>query len=160
MLSLSKEMYPFEKIVPMYDRYLEELKCFEPSIPFMTNQKIFNMFQNIRLRNDAHVHLMLDDDQIVGFVIITQAELLYTKADYCIEEFFVIPERRREGIGLNIFKQIIKRYQGMGSLYVLKANLPAQSFWNKVLECNACTVQEETSDLDYANLYTYRVEMR
>lgn len=153
---LSKEMYPYQKIIPLYCDYIKELNSFEESVVLINNQKAFECLQNISSRNNWHLHPIVSNKEVIGFVIITEGEDLQLPVDYCIEEFYVIPEYRRQGIGRIVFDEILDKYGQKGSLYILDKNIPAQKFWDKMFIEYNVIVESWTSDIEDAKLYSFQ----
>ncbi|SOC15645.1 predicted acetyltransferase [Ureibacillus xyleni] len=73
-----------------------------------------------------------EDDRPIGFVVFSNSE---TNQKVCsIEEIFLIETSRRNGFAEKICKDFWEQNQGICVLHVLKANLPALSYWDKLIQ--------------------------
>ena len=53
---------------------------------------------------------------------------------FSIAEFFILKKYRRTGIGKGVAKQIFDLHKGDWEVYQRENNLPARSFWIKVID--------------------------
>ncbi len=110
-----------------YQRYTEELRSFEPKVPpFDVNE-----FRHSIRRNPSlfKYFIMGPDEGIVGFIILQKVVQMIRKPAWYIVDFYILPEKRRNGYGSAAFKHFLKAYKGDFFLYVLKKNAPALEFW-------------------------------
>ncbi len=80
----------------------------------------------------------------VGFVMATDANYAPEGFDYCLEELFLIRNKRGCGISDAAMKAVFQNRPGKWTLEVYTKNAPALSFWNRFLFENAETVSKET----------------
>jgi len=71
---------------------------------------------------------------ICGFVLLTKKPFSKPGTEFCIQEFFILRKFRNKGIGLASIEQLFANYSGSYSMLVLKHNVPAKIFWEKVLD--------------------------
>ncbi len=79
---------------------------------------------------ERHPYLFLTKgNEAVGFALVRQIE-----ADlHSIAEFFIIRSHRRSGFATMLAKQIFQMHPGRWRVAELENNVPAQSFWRKVI---------------------------
>jgi predicted acetyltransferase len=53
---------------------------------------------------------------------------------FSMAEFFIMKKYRREGIGRSVAEQIFNLHKGQWEVYQKESNVPAQIFWNKVID--------------------------
>lgn len=87
-------------------------------------------------KTDAIAHVLIAADaQIVGFAAIgRRARARADFSGHTIAAFFIVRERRRQGIGLAAAIQILGRYPGSWEIATHGANIPAISFWRSVAD--------------------------
>jgi len=69
-----------------------------------------------------------------GFILLTKKPFSKPGTECCIQEFFILRKFRNKGIGLASIEQLFDNYSGSYSMLVLKHNVPAKLFWEKVLD--------------------------
>jgi predicted acetyltransferase len=70
------------------------------------------------------------DGEIAGFALVRRCD----HGVYDMSEFYIVPEYRRGGIGLDAARAIFARFPGGWTLSQFKENEPAIRFWRHVLE--------------------------
>ena len=82
----------------------------------------------------------IKEDSFLGFAIVGVNPNSYGASDIYIQEFFVAPEYRGQGIGREAVYKIIDCYKKDRlynvSLCILENNYPAKSFWDNVFPKN------------------------
>jgi len=75
---------------------------------------------------------IVEDRTIQGFVISEEVSfVVYDDAMY-IEEFYVVPEARKQGVGKQAVKRLLENWNGDVFLYILHGNFEARAFWGAV----------------------------
>lgn len=73
-----------------------------------------------------------EDRTVQGFVVTEEMDFkVYDKLLY-IEEFYVVPEARRRGIGFMAADKLVDMWGGDIFFYVMEKNTEAKWFWTKV----------------------------
>lgn len=67
--------------------------------------------------------------------------------DYIINDFYISPEFRRQGLGARAVEQLFASHPGSYGFHVLEKNRPALTFWRTLFERNGFTA-EETAVID------------
>ena len=78
-------------------------------------------------------YLVKKDEKYIGFVFvrcIESAERRY----FSIAEFFIMKRYRRAGIGKGVARQLFNLHKGQWQVYQMENNLPAQLFWQQVID--------------------------
>lgn len=89
--------------------------------------------------------LIATDRKVVGFAIVGRHGR--ARADFnghTILAFFIMRERRRQGIGLAAAMKILSRHPGQWEIATHGANIPALSFWRSVADHYTSGRYEET----------------
>ena len=89
-------------------------------------------------------YIIEENARPVGFVMATDASYAPEGFDYCLEEIFLIRNRRKKGIASAAMKEITKSHPGKWTLEVYSENTPAVSFWMRFLKDNAEDVSSDT----------------
>lgn len=75
------------------------------------------------------------DDQIIGFALYFTNYSTWKGKCLYLEDFFILPEYRRSGIGSKLFDEVVKIAQARGvkrmDWQVLEWNVPALEFYRK-----------------------------
>ena len=87
------------------------------------------------IRGDCRRFLILADGKIAGFVIVNAGpEFLPPDTDFEVLDFFVAHKYRRRGVGDAAARAVFDRFRGRWEVEQLAGNLPAVTFWNRVIE--------------------------
>jgi len=89
-------------------------------------------------------YIIEENARPVGFVMATDASYAPDGFDHCLEEIFLIRNRRKKGIADIAMREIFKNRPGRWTLEVYTENAPALSFWKRFLLENACAVSIKT----------------
>lgn len=85
-----------------------------------------------------HPFIIKLSDKIIGFVLVkkirSNGHMINT-----IAEFFILKRYRRRGLGESAAKEIFNMFKGNWEVTQIEKNIPAQTFWRKV-------ISEYTSD--------------
>ncbi len=118
----------------LYRNYTEELRSYEPKVP------PFNEIEYRReiLRNPSLFKFFITDPKegIVGFIILQKVVQIIRTPAWFIVDFYILPEKRRNGAGTAAFEHFLKAYKGDFFLYILEKNAPAQEFWGTCIKKN------------------------
>jgi predicted acetyltransferase len=77
-------------------------------------------------------YLIVNGEKYVGFVLVRYIEIKM-KNYFSIAEFFIMKKYRRKGYGRIIAEQVFHRHKGNWEVFAIKANRPAQLFWQKTI---------------------------
>ncbi|MFH1676432.1 MAG: GNAT family N-acetyltransferase [bacterium] len=77
---------------------------------------------------DRYSFLVRVDGRLAGFVLVHKIAGINT-----IAEFFVMRKYRRRGVGTEVAIRIFDRFRGKWNVTQMSYNVPAQSFWRKVI---------------------------
>jgi predicted acetyltransferase len=72
------------------------------------------------------------DGKLGGFVLVSN-ELMLEESEHLITEFFVLRRYRRQGVGVEVARQVFDALPGKWEVHVIQRNVPAQIFWRKAL---------------------------
>lgn len=75
---------------------------------------------------------IMEDRTVQGFVITDTVPFHIFPSALYIAEFYVVPEARRRGLGIEAVKAITGHWSGDVFLYILKKNALARLFWADV----------------------------
>ena len=123
----------------LFNLYHHDLALLDPSLfPAIDDKGFYDYtaieeYFNPEIRDKIFLYLIRCDDGIAGFCVISQAPYVKTGCDYCIQEFFITGNRRRQGLGREACQTLFTRHQGRYSLYVIEENITAQTFWTKLI---------------------------
>lgn len=76
--------------------------------------------------------LIFVDDHIAGFAFVKNINTDERSYHY-LAHFFILKKFRKKGIGKQAAKIIINSYAGEWELYQLERNIPAQTFWRRII---------------------------
>ncbi|MCY9656485.1 GNAT family N-acetyltransferase [Paenibacillus chondroitinus] len=74
----------------------------------------------------------MESDKLAGFVLvrkITEGE----SPKVSVAEFFILRKYRGQGIGKKVAHKLFEMFKGNWSVSWLEKNLPAKTFWTKVI---------------------------
>lgn len=77
-------------------------------------------------------HVALVDERFAGFALVAPARV--TRAVGCwMEQFFVLKQYRRQGLGARLAEQVIGSHPGPWEIGQMTLNRPAQAFWRGLI---------------------------
>lgn len=129
-------------IMNLYPLYLHDLSSFNNE---SVNDKGLYDFNEISVyweESKMHPMLIKVDNEIAGFILLTEKPYAKNGTDFCIQEFFILNKFRRKSVGQQAFKQLIQKYKGIYSLLVLKENDIALEFWRTNYRLNDMGFEE------------------
>lgn len=149
----SREDYENQnKIITFYPYIDEIVEILGGNAPLPDREKVIEYIKNISDREEWDFCFVKNENTIVGFYIISNGE---TFADYCIEDFYVLPECRREGNGRAMFEEIIDKYGPNGCLHFFENDKAAQKFWEKLFNEKGIMPREWLYDSSFQKLSTF-----
>jgi|GEM_PF-285755 len=82
---------------------------------------------------DGWSFLVRADAAVAGFVLILDEARFGGRGTREINEFFVLPEYRRRGVGEQAARSVFDRFRGRWETAQMASNAPAQAFWRAVI---------------------------
>lgn len=70
------------------------------------------------------------EDELVGFLIVVQAPNCHPDADYFVEQAYVKPSHRGQGVMSSVLDSFVQENAGIYCLFILKENVKAKKFWD------------------------------
>lgn len=122
-----------KKRYKLFSEYITEIrnlmnKTIEPN-------EIHNMFQEIkkdmRKRNTEWI-----DIGDVGFIIVGKSPNCNPSCDYYIEECYITPEYRRQGLMTETIKDYVTDHNGTYCMFIINENAIAKKFWESLFIIN------------------------
>ena len=138
-----------ETLASLYTQYLAELSAFSSVYRYAKPENIIDAYEESR---GASVRLIFSDGEPSGFASWRDPGKTVSGADIFIDDIYILPEKRRNGLALSEVKKITSEKKILG-VYVLPSNLPAMRFWEKTGQAFS---SEKTSD----GMFFYRIKMR
>ncbi len=120
-----------QRIRNLMQAYLHDLSEFSGEEP--KEDGLFDVgdyFDVFWVEPTRHPYLITSDDLVVGFALIREFE----KGHFSMSEFFVLRGQRRTGIGQQAAKLLFDQFAGIWHVAQEEFNLPAQKFWNQVID--------------------------
>ena len=85
------------------------------------------------IESDRYPFLISVSGRLAGFVLVRRVDSREKSVTHTIAEFFVLRKYRRQRVGRHVAWQIFDLFPGQWSVYQEEGNLPAQSFWRRVI---------------------------
>jgi predicted acetyltransferase len=83
---------------------------------------------------DKTPFLVQVDGLLAGFALVSaEVVLQQNQGSRCIKEFFIVKRYRRQGVGKTVATAIFSMYPGKWEVGVVRTNLPAKAFWERVI---------------------------
>lgn len=83
--------------------------------------------------DSSHPLVILHNDQIAGFALVSKPVMKRADVDYRLAEFFVDRRERRHGVGREAAELIFNRFDGRWEVVEMLRNQPAVAFWRAVV---------------------------
>ncbi len=99
--------------------------------------------------DDCKCYMIMVGKEVAGFILLNKVATS-DYVDWNIAEFFIIAKFQNQGIGTKAAKELWKEHPGSWEISVLPENIPAKTFWKKVLkECAKKGYTESVKEIDY-----------
>jgi len=79
-----------------------------------------------------HSQFIIEDRTIQGFVMTEEIDYKIYRDLLYVTEFYIVPEARKRGIGVEAVKSLLRDWHGDVFFYVLHGNFEAKAFWGAV----------------------------
>lgn len=79
-----------------------------------------------------YAFLIRVDHELAGFVLLDKFNLV-EGTEWNMGEFFILAKFQHQGIGTQVAKELFSQFSGKWSVGVMQENLPATTFWRKVI---------------------------
>lgn len=89
------------------------------------------------------------DDKNIGVLVLSKSPYVKKGCDYCIQEFFIIGSCRGKGIATEAINLLFMEYPGKYCFVVIKNNIRAIKFWDKVCGESFNNVNKTERENDY-----------
>ncbi|WP_411342515.1 GNAT family N-acetyltransferase [Paenibacillus sp. WLX1005] len=99
-------------------------------------------------------YLIYSDYRIAGFALVDRLGT-GEAADYYMTEFFVLHKYRRAGVGKWAAHQLFDRYSGRWKVTQVSTNIPAQTFWRRIIGEYTSGNYREQLELDHGGPSQY-----
>ncbi|MDQ6420454.1 GNAT family N-acetyltransferase [Paenibacillus sp. LHD-117] len=81
-----------------------------------------------------HPFLVIFSGKLAGFVLIREITIAGDSVSkFSIAEFFIMKKYRRQGIGKVVANKVFEMFKGNWSIAWLEKNVPAKSFWTRII---------------------------
>ena len=116
------------------DRYLEEHSQYKETRigPLSTAEYVY--FLEYWREKGRHPYFIFRDSEIADFILVRTVST-DEGSFFQVSEFYILPEYRRTGIGIEAVSLLWQKFPGLWELQVLGNNKTARVFWSKC--CNA-----------------------
>lgn len=125
-----------DEFIKMYKDYVQTLAPYNPlvKVQLAEDYACYYLSQEFTAGISAYL-LKTQEDETVGFIIVGSGDMdTAPKTNWCIHEFYILPEYRRKGVGIKALEKFQKMHTGKVCYFVLKQNTPAQAFWKAATE--------------------------
>lgn len=90
-------------------------------------------FDNYWQEDNRFPYLIIIDSKPIGFVLVHDITV-NLDIDWKLAELFIMAPYKKQGVGSQIVRQVLKRHAGCWEISVLKDNTPALTFWRKIFD--------------------------
>jgi predicted acetyltransferase len=116
-----------DTITRLLHDYLHELSNYRERAVGATNSAEYPYLDAYFSEADRHAFLIRHHERVVGFALIRGPKS--TGQVWEVAEFYIVPERRRTGVGSAAIRAIWRRFTGDWELQVHRRNTDAVHFW-------------------------------
>lgn len=107
---------------------------------------------------DHFPYLIRVNERLAGFALVKQLrDTPYPT--FSMVEFFIMKRFRLAGVGKMFAYTLFNRHRGQWEVFQLRANLPAQTFWNKIIaEYTECDYVERVEEGNHIQEFINAIE--
>ncbi len=141
----------------LFNLYAHELSKYNPWLGTQMNNDGIYLSEYVEQHfNDTSVDsfCIMEEKRPIGFVIFSKSES--DEGNVGIDEIFLIHTSRGLGISEEICKKFWRENKGICSLHVLKANLPAITYWEKLIEKSGYNYEKQD---DNEQMWCYEINL-
>lgn len=138
----NKNQEDFSCFVRMYTAYIKELSTFSERL----KNKEVTLCETAQIWYNPNIekYFVIEHKTVAGFLLLGVNGNKHQDSDYYVAEFFIVKDKRRQGIGSATIKKLLQAQKGRYCLFVLHKNKAASLFWQKVFaDCNYVDVSEK-----------------
>ena len=118
---LQKYLY---ELTAIYDIELDEKGDYE-----------YPYFEDYFTDSTREAWLIMQEQAVVGFVLLNQHSNIGAKPDHNIAEFCVLPKYRKAHVATQTFELLCRMHPGKWEIKFSKKNAPAARLWTRVTRC-------------------------
>lgn len=123
----------------LFNLYVDELCAYNPWLAEQMNAEGLYLAADVDAyftEENKHPFVVWKDERPLGFVVFSYPDEDDENEDGCdcdIEEFFILKSSRNKGIATEICKKYWEKVQCVCGLSILKENIHAVKFWEKLI---------------------------
>jgi len=120
-------------IKSLLDAYLRELSSYRDIAVDATMVVDYPYLHLYWSELERYPFILRSSSELAGFALIRQ---IAAQPATCmsVAEFYVVPDKRRQGLGRAAAQLLWKRFPGTWQLQVMKGNQPAMEFWRACIQ--------------------------
>ena len=141
----------------LFNIYAHELSKYNPWLGTQINSDGNYLSEYVEQTfNDTSIEsfCIVKDERPIGFAMFSNSDS--SEGNVSIDELFLVETSRGLGISEEICKSFWSENKGICSLHVLKANLPAVTYWEKLIK--KCGYAYEKRD-DHEQMWCYEISL-
>lgn len=117
----------------LWYKYVRELDNISGTRAMPLLEILKNFDKTIKDPNTQWIDILSSvDGSLAGFFVVGTKNNCHPDADYYIQEAYILPKYRRNGIMSLIVKEFVENHEGIYCLLIINGNEIAKSFWGKV----------------------------
>lgn len=117
----------------LWSKYVQELDEISGTRVMPLYQILENFDKTIKDPDTQWIDICSPSDgSFVGFFVVGTKTNCHPDADYYIQEAYVIPEYRRNGLMSSTVKKFVGSHEGVYCLFIINGNVVAKFFWKKI----------------------------
>ena len=151
LIKSSEMKYAFRNL---FNLYAHELSKYNPWLGTQINSDGIYLSEHVeQYFNDTSVDsfCIVEEERPIGFVIFSKSE-----GNIGIDEIFLIQTSRGLGISEEICKSFWRENKGICSLHVLKANFPAVTYWENLIQKSGYAYEKLD---DHEQMWCYEIKL-
>lgn len=115
-------------------RYFEEMSLYYEYEKDDKGRYVYKYLPRYFTEDSRHACFIYEDECVVGFVLVNKYAFTNEIVDNCIAEFYIFPEFRSKGYGMQAVDCLLALMPGKWQLKYSLDNKPGVRFWKKVKE--------------------------
>lgn len=132
----------YHTFVELYEAYIAELSTFSSRISEeeVSEEETLGIWFN----PNTQIYFVLYKEKPIGFLLLGINTNKHEDSNWYIGEFYIAKKYQYQGIGKEIACELLSKQRGKYCFYVLKKNIRAMKFWEKVF--SRCSYTDVTSN--------------
>lgn len=118
----------------LFNLYQYDISIYSDEFDYINEEGYFDKTSSDVFFNNPQIYpyLIIQNNKIMGFVVVSSPPFVKSGFDYCIQEMFILKKHQGRKIAEQAVDEVFKVHPGSYALVAFKDNFKAVHFWTKI----------------------------